>query len=74
MGIIVVLSSFNKVKNDKISRVDYERTVYICKGPMSKKYHFNSNCRGLKRCSTKISSIDIAKAKKMGRTLCGWED
>ncbi|NAS31990.1 hypothetical protein GTQ40_13475 [Flavobacteriaceae bacterium R38] len=48
--------------------------VYICKGKGSKRYHFNKNCRGLSRCSTKIHKTSLKHAKELGRTLCGWED
>ena len=48
--------------------------VYICKGKDSKRCHYDKHCRGLSRCSTKIYEVTLAKAKEMGRTLCGWED
>ena len=50
------------------------KDVYICKGPKSTKYHYNKKCRGLNNCSTSIYRIEIGEAKKMKRTLCGWED
>ncbi len=61
----IVLTSFTG------SVADY---VYICKGPQSKKYHFKKDCRGLSRCSTDTYKVTLADAKKIGRTLCGWED
>ncbi|MBT2562538.1 hypothetical protein [Pedobacter sp. ISL-64] len=48
-------------------------TVYICNGPGAKKYHYTSNCRGLSNCTYKIIKEEIEKAKKDGKTLCGWE-
>lgn len=51
-----------------------ETTVYICKGKSSKKYHLKKNCRGLSNCSTKTYEVTLKEAKKIGRTLCGWED
>lgn len=48
--------------------------VYICKGPYSKRYHYNKNCRGLSNCSTSIYKVTLTDAKKIGRTLCGYED
>jgi len=48
-------------------------TVYICNSPGAKKYHYNSNCRGLGNCTYRVVSIEIEKAKKEGKTLCGWE-
>ncbi|MBT8275775.1 MAG: hypothetical protein KJO39_06520 [Bacteroidia bacterium] len=48
--------------------------VYICKGPYSKKYHYDKDCRGLSNCSTSIYKVTLSDAKQMGRTLCGHED
>ncbi len=48
--------------------------VYICKGSNSKRYHFNKNCRGLRNCTTRLYNVSIKEAKRMGRTLCGYED
>ncbi|WP_186990407.1 hypothetical protein [Constantimarinum furrinae] len=48
--------------------------VYICKGKYSKKYHYKKNCRGLSNCSTDIYKVTLSEAKKIGRSLCGWED
>ena len=57
-----------------ISSFKIETTVYICKTKSSKKYHFTKSCRGLSRCSIKIEEVGLSKAKRLGRTLCGWED
>lgn len=48
--------------------------VYICKGPSSKRYHYDKNCRGLSNCSTSTYGVTLVEAKEIGRTLCGWED
>ncbi|SDG06828.1 hypothetical protein SAMN05421827_103118 [Pedobacter terrae] len=48
-------------------------TVYVCNSPGAKKYHNSSDCRGLSNCTYKIIKVDIEKAKKEGKTLCGWE-
>ena len=50
------------------------RNVYICKGKSSERYHLDKECRGLKNCSTDIYSVSLEEARKLGRTLCGWED
>jgi hypothetical protein len=44
--------------------------VYVCTGPMSKKYHNTENCYGLRRCSSKIEKISIEKAERMNRMPC----
>ncbi|MDG4946985.1 hypothetical protein NMK71_11235 [Weeksellaceae bacterium KMM 9713] len=49
-------------------------TVYICNGKSSKKYHLTPNCRGLSNCSTKIYKVTKDEARRLNRTLCGWED
>ncbi|WP_418499217.1 hypothetical protein [Flagellimonas sp.] len=51
-----------------------DTNVFVCMGKGSKKYHYRKSCRGLSNCSTKIHEVTLAKAKEMGRTLCGWED
>jgi len=50
------------------------KTVYICNGPYSKRYHLKDDCRGLSNCSTDVFGVSIEKAKEIGRTICGWED
>ncbi|MDX5326878.1 MAG: hypothetical protein LPK80_11535, partial [Bacteroidota bacterium] len=48
--------------------------VYICKGPQSKRYHLDQNCRGLRNCSTRVYKVSLEEAQRMKRTLCGFED
>jgi hypothetical protein len=48
-------------------------TVYICKSPNAKRYHNTPGCKGLSNCTYRIIKLDIDKAKKDGKTLCGWE-
>ncbi|WP_131539791.1 hypothetical protein [Pedobacter nototheniae] len=48
--------------------------VYICNNGKTQKYHYNSNCKGLKTCGYKIVKITLEKAKKDGMTLCKWEE
>lgn len=52
----------------------YQQTVYICKGSMSERYHLSPKCRGLDKCTTKIYAVTLSEAKKIGRTLCKYED
>jgi hypothetical protein len=47
-----------------------EQTVYICKGPESKRFHAYSGCRGLSNCSTQIFSVSQTEAERIGRTAC----
>lgn len=48
--------------------------VFICVSKSASKYHFSENCKGLSRCTHKISKVSLAEAKSAGYTLCGWED
>jgi len=48
-------------------------TVYLCDSKGGKKYHYKSDCRGLNNCSYKTISTTLEKAKKSGKTACGWE-
>jgi len=56
-----------------ISDVNYT-DVYICNSLNGKKYHFTKSCRGLNACKSDIKKMTIEDAKKIGKTLCGWED
>ena len=49
-----------------------ETYVYICTGPMSKRYHKSPRCRGLDNCSKEIKKVTIGYAKNLGRTPCKW--
>ena len=51
-----------------------DQKVYICRGPESARYHYKSDCQGLNRCSKSVDEIDLLAAKKLGRSLCGFED
>ncbi len=50
------------------------KTVYICGSGKTHKYHLTDKCRGLNNCQYKILQTTLDKAKKEGKTLCGWED
>lgn len=57
-----------------INHITVESNVYICNGKYAKKYHYSKSCRGLSNCKGAITKETLGEAKKMGRTLCGWED
>ena len=48
--------------------------VFICDSRNGKKYHFTKTCRGLNACKASIKKLSLADAKKLGKTICGWED
>ncbi len=66
--------STNEFISSNVSHKVSDIQVYICKGPTSKRYHYNKSCRGLNSCSTKIYKVSLSEAEEIGRTLCGWED
>lgn len=51
------------------------KTVYICTGGYSKRYHSTRSCKGLRNCGGSIKAISIEEAEEMGRTPCQlcWE-
>ena len=49
------------------------RKVYIAPNS-GRRYHFNPNCRGLRRAHGNITKISLKRASKQGYTLCKWED
>lgn len=44
--------------------------VYVCSGPKAKRYHSDSGCKGLSRCSGEILEMSIKDAEEEGRTPC----
>lgn len=50
------------------------KDVFICASKGGKKYHFSKTCRGLNACKATIKKMTIEEAKKIGKTICGWED
>ena len=60
LGLTIALFSFDVINS----------TVYICNGPKSAVYHKSSDCTGLNRCSTNITSVSEEKAIQMGRRQC----
>ena len=48
--------------------------VFICKSAGAKKYHFDEDCHGLKRCKHEIEKTTRKAAEGMGLGLCGFED
>lgn len=46
------------------------KSVYICTGEYSKRYHKTEECKGLWNCHAKIEETSLNKAKSMGRTPC----
>lgn len=49
------------------------RKVYIAPNS-GRRYHFNPNCRGLRRAHGNITKISLKRAINQGYTLCKWED
>lgn len=68
----------NAAQKTQFSQVKYRRqgksrVVYIA--PTSgKKFHYNPNCRGLRRARGNITKISKKSAVSRGYTLCKWED
>ncbi|AUC86567.1 hypothetical protein CW731_15320 [Polaribacter sp. ALD11] len=50
-----------------------EKEVFICTSKSSKKYHLKKDCKGIKRCRSKIKKITKIKALNVGRTKCKLE-
>lgn len=50
-----------------------EKEVFICMTKSSKTYHLKKDCKGLKKCKSKIKKITQKKAENVGRTKCKLE-
>lgn len=46
--------------------------VYVCSGPMAKRYHARRDCKGLRKCSRGVREITIYEAQEEGKTPCRW--
>lgn len=53
---------------------DADGQVWICQSAGAKRYHYDANCRGLKRCTHSISRTTVDYAERVGLTLCKYED
>lgn len=62
--LFISFTSFNAASRD----------VYICGIKGAKKYHYKENCRGFSACKQPVYKKSLTEAKKLGLTLCGWED
>jgi hypothetical protein len=51
-----------------------ESEVYICVSKTASKYQLDDSCKGLSRCTHTVKKVTKSEAKKMGYTICGWED
>ena len=47
-----------------------DQPVYICTGPKSHAYHYDSDCYGLTNCSGDIETVSIDEAEEIGRHPC----
>lgn len=70
--ILIGLIAFLSAGKFGSAAMTQEVYVYICTGPQSKRYHNNTNCKGLKSCSKDVVKVTLQKAKSMGRTQCGY--
>ena len=62
-----------KQKKRKTIAKSNVRKVYIAPNS-GRRYHFNPNCRGLRRAHGNITKISLKRASNQGYTLCKWED
>lgn len=83
----VIIAAGNVIRDKKISmkrlvflllilssyKCAEKKGVYLCDSPNATKYHYIENCRGLKACKHPIIQVTLEEARKMRKTLCGWE-
>lgn len=84
----VIIAVRNVIRGSKINKVKLlgflllilssykcaeKKGVYLCDSPNATKYHYNENCRGLKACKHPIIQVTLEEARKLRKTLCGWE-
>ncbi|MBD3581737.1 hypothetical protein [Flavobacterium selenitireducens] len=47
--------------------------VWVCKSSGAKKYHFNRDCGGLKRCTHTIEESTVKQAEAVGLGQCSYK-
>lgn len=76
IAILLFCSSLYSQEKNKKEKKNQETTqkVYICNSMTSKRYHYEKDCTGLKKCKDSIRKISIRIARgSHGRTVCGFE-
>ena len=75
MGVRIIISGLILMSlmgsNSRLLAINApDNGVYICNGPNSKVYHRSSTCKGLNRCSTQITKLNLSFATAKGRRAC----
>ena len=47
--------------------------VWVCNSSGAKKYHYNRDCAGLKRCTHTIEESTVKQAEAVGLGQCGYK-
>lgn len=50
------------------------RKVWICQSPGAKRYHYDKDCRGLRRCTHTVNETTKDYAERVGLTVCKYEN
>jgi hypothetical protein len=66
--------AFADTPSQQLDESSGDTKVFVCKSSGAKKYHFNENCHGLKRCKHEIIESTQKSAAAKGLGLCGYED
>jgi hypothetical protein len=64
--IFLVFSIFTFLTVFKIE----EKEVFICMSKSSKTFHLKKDCKGIKKCKSKIKKVTKKKAENVGRVFC----
>lgn len=74
LTLLISASALTAIEAKKTTNAEYKantnEVVYVCTGKSSKRYHKNSDCRGLAKCSGTIESVSVSTAKNSGKTPC----
>lgn len=76
MKKFILLLSLTILTGSPTAHIPTEQSqdVFICDSRNGKKYHFSKTCRGLSACKASIKKMSLNDARKLGKTICGWED
>ena len=72
LAVVIATLGLYSCTEVKASEQKKEAKVYICTGKYAKRYHRDSDCRGLGSCKGDVVLVPLSTAKKQGKTPCGY--
>lgn len=74
--VFLVVCSCGQTEKDDQESYSYsyaahkKECVYVCSGQKARRYHLDSDCKGLSKCSGRILEMTVEEAQDKGKTPC----